>query len=33
VRELSRRVLEHCQEWMPYTFEQYAEKHPNELTP
>jgi thymidylate synthase (FAD) len=33
IRELSRRVLDHCQEWMPYTFEQYAEKHPNELTP
>lgn len=33
VRRLSRRVLEECKEWMPYTFETYEEKHPSKLAP
>jgi len=33
VRNLSRRVLEECKEWMPYTFERYEETHPNKLAP
>jgi thymidylate synthase (FAD) len=33
VRKLSRRVLEECKEWMPYTFETYEEKHPSKLAP
>jgi thymidylate synthase (FAD) len=33
VRELSKKVLAHCKEWMPYTFEQYEAEHPNKLTP
>jgi thymidylate synthase (FAD) len=33
VRNLSRRVLEECKEWMPYTFEKYEEQHPNKLAP
>lgn len=33
IRELSRRVLEECKEWMPYTFERYEERHPSKLTP
>ena len=33
IRDLSERVLEHCRDWMPYTFERYAEEHPNKLAP
>ncbi|MDY6819590.1 MAG: FAD-dependent thymidylate synthase [Halobacteriales archaeon] len=33
IRELSRRVLEECKEWMPYTFERYEEQHPFKLAP
>ena len=33
VRELSRRVLEEARDWMPFTFERYAEQHPYKLAP
>jgi thymidylate synthase (FAD) len=33
VRELSRRALEEAKEWMPVTFERYAEQHPYKLAP
>lgn len=33
VRELSEAVLAECRDWMPYTFERYAEEHPNKLAP
>ena len=33
IRDLSRRVLEACQEWMPYTFTRYEENHPYKLAP
>ena len=33
VRELSKRVLEECKEWMPYTFEKFEESHPHRLAP
>jgi len=33
IRELSRRVLEEAQAWMPYTFERYEEQHPFKLAP
>jgi len=33
VRELSSAVLAECKEWMPYSFEQYEERHPHKLAP
>ena len=33
IRELSKRVLEECKEWMPYTFEQFEKQHPHKLAP
>lgn len=33
VRNLSKRVLEECKKWMPYTFERYEEQHPSKLAP
>lgn len=33
VRELSKKVLDECKEWMPHTFERYEQQHPNKLAP
>lgn len=33
IRQLSKRVLEECKEWMPYTFERYDENRPHNLSP
>ncbi len=33
IRDLSEAVLAECRDWMPYTFERYAEEHPNKLAP
>lgn len=33
IRELSKAVLDHCKEWMPYTFQRYEDDHPNKLAP
>jgi thymidylate synthase (FAD) len=33
IREMTKKTLEHCKEWMPHTFNLYEEKHPFKLSP
>lgn len=33
IRELSKRILDECKEWMPMTFQLYDEQRPHKLTP